>query len=125
MIRKKKNLVCEICKDEPAVGVVCVPSVPYSAAYGQKCLDANAHPWFILVANTACIGGLDKAAEFWKEMVECTCKHLGKTIEEFNLAVAESVKTLDGYMDMEDPNPDDTIEITDKGRDALKQIGDE
>jgi len=90
-----KELKCEVCKNEPAVGVCCVPGVAYSAPYGKKCLEANAHPWNILVANTACIGSLDQANESWKEMVHDTCKHLGKTIEEFNLAVAKDVQTLE------------------------------
>ena len=84
-----EKLKCAVCKDEPAVGVCCVPGVAYSAAYGRKCLDANAHPWDILVANTACIGSLEKSADWWKEMVTCTCKHLGRTLEEFNARVED------------------------------------
>ena len=91
------KLMCEVCKEEEAVGVFCVPGVPMSVAYGKKCLQANAHPWWVLVANTACINGLKNAAEWWKAMVEDTCKHLGKTIEEFNHDVEENLKVLDDY----------------------------
>ena len=92
-----KELKCEVCKNEPAVGVCCVPGVAYSAAYGKECLEADAHPWDILVANTVCVGGLEQSADWWKKMVENTCKHLKRTIEEFNLAVAEGVQTLEQY----------------------------
>jgi hypothetical protein len=54
-----------------------VPGVPYSAAYGKRCLAANAHPWFIVVANTAAVDGLDGAADWWVAMVEDTSAHLG------------------------------------------------
>lgn len=75
--------LCETCGSSNPVGVASVPGVPYSAAYCQDCLDANAHPWKILVANTACLGGWHNAADWWKEMVQDTCKRLGKTLDEF------------------------------------------
>jgi len=80
--------LCETCGDQ-AVAVIAVPSVPYSAAYCQKCLEANAHPWQILVANTAAMGGLKQAAPFWLEMVKCTCKRLGRSLDEFKADVLE------------------------------------
>ena len=91
------NLTCDVCGKEEAVGVACVPFVPMSVAYGRECLQANAHPWDVLVANTACLNGLENACKDWKTMVEDTCKHLGKTMEEFNHDVEESIKTLDEY----------------------------
>ena len=76
---------CDVCKAEGVpVGVSCVPGCPISAAYCMECLKADAHPWDILVANTVCIGGLENAAEYWKQMVDNTCKYLNKTIEQFN-----------------------------------------
>jgi len=92
--RVRHRLICDVCGKNEAVGVAAVPMVPISMAYCRACLDANAHPWEILVANTACIGGLDSANESWKEMVMDTCKHLGRTLEEFNTAVAESEEAL-------------------------------
>lgn len=87
----EKELICSVCEDEPAIGVCCVPGVPISMAYGRKCLDANAHPWSILVANTACVSGYDYAADWWKNMVLCTCKHLGKTLDEFKADVEKNI----------------------------------
>ncbi|KKN96777.1 hypothetical protein LCGC14_0164210 [marine sediment metagenome] len=90
-----KPLICQVCEKNEAKGVCCVPSVPYSAAYCQECLNANAHPWFIIVANTACVGSYEDCAPWWKEMVEDTCKHLGKTLEEFKAEVLKDVEDME------------------------------
>ena len=82
---------CEVCNKNQAIGVCCVPAVPISCAYCRECLQANAHPWWVLIANTVCIGGLEFANDEWKKMVKDTCKHLGKTMEEFNREVAEEI----------------------------------
>ncbi len=89
---------CEVCHKNIAIGVYCVPSVPYSCAYCNECLSANAHPWEILVANTACIGGLEYAAEFWRQMVNDTISHLGRTMEEFTKDVNRNIKEIDNYI---------------------------
>jgi hypothetical protein len=84
-------LICEVCGDEPAVGVASVPGVPISVAYGRKCLSANAHPYGIVVANTADVDGYDNSAEWWKQIVDDTLTHLGKTREQFDADVAEAI----------------------------------
>jgi len=84
--------ICEVCNKNVSVGVACVPAVPISCAYCKECLEANAHPWWVLVANTACCGGLSYTADWWKLMVEDTCKHLGKTLEQFEEDVEKSLK---------------------------------
>lgn len=89
---------CEVCKQNVSIGVYCVPSVPISCAYCEECANAGAHPWWILVSNTACIGGLAKTADWWKWMVTDTCNHLGKTLEEFNTDVQKSLNQLEEYM---------------------------
>lgn len=86
--------LCETCKKNKSIGVACVPGVPYSAAYCQECLEANAHPWGVLVANTACLGGWEEAADWWKDMVLATCKHLNKTLDEFKAAVEEDKRAF-------------------------------
>ena len=90
-----KILICEVCNKNEAMGVYSVPAVPISCSYCRECLEANAHPWYILVGNTSCLGGLEHSADWWKEMVEDTCKYLGRTIEEFNKEVEESVEKFD------------------------------
>lgn len=91
------ELKCDVCDNEPSIGVVAVPGVPASVSYGQKCFEANAHPWTILVANTAIGGGYDHMATWWKKMVDDTIKHLNKTREQFDADVAKSMKDLDSY----------------------------
>ena len=87
-----RKLICEVCEKNEAVGVCCVPGVPMSSAYCRECLQANAHPWNVIVANTACVGSFDDCIPEWKEMVRDTCKHLGKTMEEFKAAVAKDLQ---------------------------------
>jgi hypothetical protein len=90
---------CEVCAKNQAIGVCSVPGVAYSAAYCAECLKANAHPLFILVAGTACNGGLDHCASWWKEMVTDTLKHLGRTEEEFTAQVNEEIRQEIQQMD--------------------------
>ncbi len=33
------------------------------------------------------IGGLTEAAEWWRKLVEDTCRHLGRTLDQFNADV--------------------------------------
>ncbi|SKU89100.1 Uncharacterised protein [Mycobacteroides abscessus subsp. massiliense] len=86
------ELICDVCGKEPALGVCSVPGVPISMAYGDACLKANAHPWFILVGETATMGGLDGVAEWWIRMVEDTIAHLGGeyTRDRFDREVVEA-----------------------------------
>ena len=96
---------CEVCGKNDSIGVCCVPGIPISCAYCEECLKVNAHPWWILVANTSCIGGLKNAADWWKKMVEDTCKHLGKTIDEFNSEVEEAIRKFEkDFGDEEEEN---------------------
>jgi hypothetical protein len=89
---------CDVCRDEPAVGVACVPGMPVSVAYGRKCLEANAHPYGLMVANTALIGKYADTAPWWQEMVTATLTHLGKSREEFDAAVAEQAAEFEKEM---------------------------
>lgn len=92
---------CEVCNDEPAIGVYSVPGVPMSCAYGEKCIKAEAHPWNVLVANVSCIGDLSKAAPWVVEMVDATCKHLGKTREQFDTDVHDANKKMEEYFEQQ------------------------
>lgn len=89
---RMEELKCEVCNKNTAIGVASVPGVAYSAAYCTKCLAENAHPYGIVVANTACIGGYDQSADWWREIINDTLKYLGKTREQFDADVAESIK---------------------------------
>ena len=86
-----KESICDVCEKNEMVGMACVPGIPYTAAYCIECLKANAHPWKVLVVKVAEEGGLDKVHPGFKDMVECTCKHLGRTIKEFNMEVEKNI----------------------------------
>jgi hypothetical protein len=88
---------CDVCDKITQVYVCCVPSVHISMVYCRECLNANAHPWGILVANTACCGGLENTIEEWQDMVKDTCKHLNRTLEEFNEDVKQSIIDINDY----------------------------
>jgi hypothetical protein len=86
---------CDVCDEEPSVGVASVPGMPVSVAYGKTCLQANAHPWELLVANTALCGGFDQTAEWWQEMVMATCSRLGRSLAEFEADVRAEIAEED------------------------------
>lgn len=60
----KSELKCEVCNNEPSVGVASVPGIPYSAAYGRECLQRRADPYWIIRANVACCGGVEHTADW-------------------------------------------------------------
>jgi hypothetical protein len=86
------EITCQVCDAEPAVGVAAVPGVPVSMAYGSNCLAANAHPYSILVINTAMCGGYDQTVEEWRKMVDDTLAHLGKAREQFDADVEREME---------------------------------
>jgi hypothetical protein len=88
---------CQVCDREPAVGVASMPGIPMSFAYGRQCLQANAHPIEIVVGNTALMGGMDAAAEWWWELVSDTLAHLGIRRAEFNDMVDQAIKDEEEY----------------------------
>lgn len=91
--------ICDACNTNKSVGVASAPGVPMSVAYCQECLDANSHLMDILVANTACIGGLDYSAPWWKRVVDTSLARQGKTMEWFNEqvhAVIEQLSRIEG-----------------------------
>lgn len=88
---------CDVCDNEPSVGVACVPMMPISVAYGTKCLKANAHPWGLLIGNTAIVGGYTETSTEWQAMVQDTIKHLNKTFEEFNKEVGRTIRDLNSF----------------------------
>lgn len=88
-------MVCDVCGEHKEVGVASVPGVPMSVAYCTDCLRANAHPYEIMVINTALCGGYDHSSEWWQQMVDDTLAHLGKTREQFDRDVEVEMKVLD------------------------------
>jgi hypothetical protein len=80
--------MCDVCDNEPAVRAAAVPGVPVTVAYGERCLEANVHPYRVLVAATADMGGLINTAHWWRDMVNRTCQYLKVPMERFKMDVA-------------------------------------
>lgn len=88
---------CETCNERPPVGVYSVPGMPYSAAYCEKCIEADAHPYHIMVSLVVLCCGWDHCADYVKDMVNNTLKHLNKDKKQFDLDVEELGRSLDEY----------------------------
>lgn len=95
MARRTDYGTCAVCGKEPGVGIAAIPGVPASDVYGRECLDANAHPLWALVANTAMVGGYDQAAPWWQDMVDDTLRHLQVPREAFDADVAAAMLELE------------------------------
>lgn len=98
-----EGVICEVCGARPAVGVAST-SIPYSAAYCAACAAIGADPYWVLVANTAGIGGMPNAAEHWHEQVRVTLTHLGISREQFDRDVAADIRALEAYHPSEPEN---------------------
>jgi hypothetical protein len=90
-----ETLMCGVCETNPAVGVCAIPGVPASDAFCSPCLRAGAIPMWAAVANTANLGGLDQAADWWVATVEATLKVVGVSRDEFETQVAAAMESGD------------------------------
>jgi hypothetical protein len=52
--------ICEVCGNEPGLGVACIPGMPMSVAYGRTCLENNAHPSWAMRAQVEMAGGVNE-----------------------------------------------------------------
>tara|TARA_Y100000310_G_C20623474_1_gene784583 strand:+ start:774 stop:1049 length:276 start_codon:yes stop_codon:yes gene_type:complete len=75
---------CQVCGEDKETIVCSVPGVPWSAAYCQECYEANAHPYYLVVANTCVAGGYDQCAGWWQSIVNDTLSHLEISKEQFD-----------------------------------------
>lgn len=89
----KQTAKCETCGEQGIVGVAAMPGVPASFAYCRACLDANAHPYAMVVANTAMIYP-DQAAEWWVAVIAGTLGRLGIAETEFGADVAAAIAIM-------------------------------
>lgn len=99
MGRKKKpppEPTCDVCGNTGKLESICVPGVPLTLAYCEKCLNENRHPWEVLVGQTALAETLENTDEFWQRMVFDTLKATGKSREEFDKEVKDLRKQIEG-----------------------------
>jgi hypothetical protein len=102
---------CNVCEDELALGVAAVPGVPISVAYCRSCLQANAHPLWILVANTAsAVSSAESwrhdAADWWQGMVDDTLHRLDKTEDEFVELLRAEIEEFNRYVSADSEQSD-------------------
>lgn len=81
-------LACDVCGAVGSAGVAAMPGVPASFSYCPDCLRADAHPYAMVVTNTALCGGMEAVAGWWEQVVEHTLYHLELTREQFDADVA-------------------------------------
>jgi len=58
---------CEKITNLAALHVYALPGIPMSVGNCKDCFIRDAYPLSIARANTEAIGGLDQAAEWWRE----------------------------------------------------------
>jgi hypothetical protein len=83
---------CETCGALTDLWIYALPGIPISVGNCRVCMETNSYPWTILVANTVAIGGMDHAADWWKDAVNVSLARLGKTRQEFYEAVTAALK---------------------------------
>lgn len=84
---------CDVCESEDAVGVAAAPGIPMSLGYGSDCINKGLHyPLWLLINNTAMIGGLVHAADWWKYEVTVHLRFFGVTCEDFEEQVNEVIE---------------------------------
>jgi hypothetical protein len=88
---------CNCCNEREAIGVASIPGIPMSVAWCLPCVQSGAIPYWAAVANTACISGMENAAEWWKETVDVTLAWHNKTREEFDSDVAVELAREEEY----------------------------
>ena len=91
------SAICSVCKVRQAIGVACIPGMPYSDAFCQVCLQAGAIPYWAAVCNTALCGGWANVNDYWNEVVWDTLRHLNISPVDFSLDVWKDMEAQDEY----------------------------
>lgn len=79
--------LCDVCGKEPVTATAAMPGIAVTFGYCKGCLKAGAHPYPMVVANTALMGGMENAHPGWQQLVDDTLARLGRTREEFYASV--------------------------------------
>ena len=60
---------CETCGKMAVLLVYALPGIPMSVGNCPECYNQDAYPYAIAEGNTnECLGGIDNAADWWKQM---------------------------------------------------------
>ena len=85
---------CEVCERLPEYTRGTMPFTQYQVGYCLECLSRNAHPWWALTLTTATLGGRAHVSKEWQRMIEDTCLHFDRTLEEFDADVLVEMDAL-------------------------------
>lgn len=97
------DVECAVCFQRKTCTVSSLPGVPITVARCEQCRAADAIPLVVAVATTAEIGGMDQAADWWRECVSDTLIHL--KVPETNFLRMVEVERA-GYRRLDsDPTP--------------------
>lgn len=89
---------CDVCKNEPSVGVASSVLGPLSLAYGRSCLDKGAEPYWLVVATVAMCGGdLNNLADWAKKIVLASLEVAGKTENELLADAKEEIEEMGNH----------------------------
>ncbi len=92
---------CAVCGKQTEVYVASSSIGAVTYAYCEDCLRAGAEPWSDLVFNCAICGPYPESVNTqFRETVRNTCRHLGKTEEEFQADVNEAILDWDDHMEL-------------------------
>ena len=92
---------CAVCGRHTEVYVACSSIGAVSYAYCEDCLRAGVEPWSDLVFNCAICGPYpDSVNDWFRGIVRNTCRHLGKTEEEFRDDVTQAILDWDDHMEL-------------------------
>ena len=94
-----EKLICDVCKNEEAVGVASSMLGPISLAYGQNCLEQGREPYWLLVNTAVCVNGYHNGSEWFKELVVRCLDIEGKSIEDFEVDVTEGIEGMHSRFD--------------------------
>lgn len=87
--------VCDCCLIHRACGVAGVPLVALSISYCHICIQAGNYPYWLIVANTAAVGGFDHANEEWQNMVRDSLQYQAVSFDTFEQDVNEAMQSFE------------------------------
>jgi hypothetical protein len=103
---------CDVCGRHRPLYVSALAGIPMSIARCRECLaEWSAVPYGIALVNTALIGGMENAADWWKDAYTYIDGRYRRMVDAFPIGsqeVADAIRELDEFFpdDEEEPSYD-------------------
>jgi hypothetical protein len=101
-------IICDVCNENPSVGVASSTLGAMSIAWCARCNQAGAEPWWAIVAIAMGPAELVKVETFYdnfqpcfKDICEATFEILGKTLEDLVADCIEADREIREYFEAE------------------------